>query len=191
MVFDSSGPIFQVADAADLRFGATDDFFIVARVTIEVPYAGGSGCLFHYLVTKFASNQSAADETGPLLVECTGPTGPVIYSGLQLGLVQISELAPATFTTGFDVVSLGRNASGTHIESFAGGTSTDATVTPVDVSSPGIPLAIGGVVLQGTPQLPYGGKVNRLYVFHAPANTFGSADFQMIRSYVANAAPLP
>jgi hypothetical protein len=137
-------------------------------------------------VAKFST-----DQTGPTLRECTDVGGPLLTGALQLNVVEARVTAPQTFTTAFGVVSFGRNLSGTRIETFAGGASTEATVTPTDVSASGNPFGIGGLISQGTPEAPYGGKVNRLYVFHAPPGTFTSADFETIRTYVANAAPLP
>jgi len=185
LLFGSSGPIFQVADTADLRFGATDDFFVVARVTIEAPTMANS-CLNHYLVSKLA-----ADQTGPVFYDCQFSAAPVMHGALKINLVESFATAPQSTGTGFGVVSFGRNASGTRIETFVAGTLTEATVTPTDVSATGSAFGIGGLIMQGTPAAPWAGKINRLYVFHAPPGTFGVAGFDAIRTYVASATPLP
>ena len=91
-------------------------------------------------------------------------------------------------------MSFGRNMNGTRIETYAGGTSIEVNVpTPVDVSSVGSAFMLGGFRVSGTGGIggPWLGKVNRLYVYHAPGGTFSAADFATIRAFVQDAAPRP
>ena len=55
------------------------------------------------------------------------------------------------------------------------------------------PFVVGGYRYLGTQGAAGGftGKVNRLYVYHAPAGTLTKADFDAIRTYVGNALPAP
>jgi hypothetical protein len=52
---------------------------------------------------------------------------------------------------------------------------------------------IGGGRSLGTGYVlpPYIGAINRLYVYHAPSGTFSTNDYETIRTFVKNAAPLP
>ncbi len=166
------------------RFGAADDFLIVARVMVEAP--PGTACTNRYLVSKLAT-----DMTGPALYECGTASRTVMYGSLQVDATFISVPAPAALVSGFGVVSFGRTASGTQLQAVAGTTSFAAAVSAIDVSAAGSAFAIGGLASAGTPSSGYLGQVNRLYVFHAPAGTFAVADFAAIRAWVANAAPVP
>jgi hypothetical protein len=192
MLFGSSGPYFEVADGPDFQFGTTDDFFIVARATLEeaLPLAG-AGCPFHYLVSKY----SADDATGPHLRYCSQSNGHDLTGALKLAAAEADiAVVPASLSTSYGVVSFGRNQSGTRIETYAAGLAIEVNLpSKVDVSSPGSPFIIGGARLHGTGALfaSYLGKINRLYVYHAPGGTFAKADFDAVRAYVQNAMPLP
>jgi hypothetical protein len=188
MVFTATGPVFQVADAADLHFGATDDFLVVARATVSVPLETGTGCSFHYLFSKYAADAS----TGPTLRVCPLSTGQELDGSLQAMLqVEADVPVPVTFSLASGVVSFGRNLSGTRIETFVGSASKTVNITPIDVSASGSPFVIGGAGSGTTTYGYYVGTINRLYVFHAPAGTFAPTDFATIRTFVANAQPLP
>jgi hypothetical protein len=94
--------------------------------------------------------------------------------------------------TDYSVLSFGRNLSGTRIETYGAGTSNEVTLmAPIDVTSPGSPFMVGGHRNAGTGPvgLGYNGKINRLYVYHAPAGTFTKANFDTIRTYVNDALP--
>jgi hypothetical protein len=190
MVFGATGaPIFEVPDTADLRFGTTDDFFVVARATIEVPAGSGSGCAFHYLFSKYATDGA----TGPHLRVCAD-VGRDLVGSLKLGASEAKIAVPLPLTTAYGVVSFGRNLNGTRIETYGGGTSNEVAVASlIDVSTVGSPFMVGG--FRPTPASgaagAWYGKVNRLYVYHAPGGTFSAADFATIRGYVSGAAPLP
>jgi len=190
MVFGATGPIFEVPDSADLRFGTTDDFMIVARTTIEVPAGSGSGCAFHYLFAKYSNTDGAS---GPHLRVCADP-GRNLIGSLKLVSSDATVAVPPVLTTTYGVVSFGRNVNGTRIETYAGGTSIEVNVPSlVDVSSVGSPFMVGGFRGSGTGGTggSWLGKVNRLYVYHAPGGTFSAADFATIRAFVKDAAPLP
>lgn len=188
MSFGMSGPVFEVADQPDLRFGTTDDFLFVARVTSPEPLSGNGGCTFRYLFGKYASDGirgvawrlCARDER-----EITG--------ALSLVSENVTAIMPASFVTTFGVTSFGRNLSGTRIEVAAGATVAQRTGAPYDVDATGSPAMIGGFRGMGTGAVggAYRGKVNRLYVYHAPGGTFSASDFTTIRNFVAAAAPLP
>jgi len=192
MVFTATGPAFQIADSADLRFGAMDDFLVVARVTMSVPMEASTGCAYHYLFSKFATDQS----TGPTLHVCAPNTGQELDGSIQLAQDFSREAdvgVPTVFTTTSGVVSFGRNLNGTRIETFVGSASATTAVPATDVSATGRPFIIGAAQTGTTPPIGgfYIGTVNRLYVFHAPPGTFATGDFATIRAYVASAAPLP
>lgn len=187
IVFGAGGPIFEVPDSPDLRFGTTDDFFVVARATVEVPAGSGSGCAFHYLFAKYSTADST---TGPHLRVCADTTRDLVGS-LKLGAGDAKIVVPAPLTTGYGVVSFGRNLNGTRIETYGAGASIEVAVPSLfDVSSGGSPFMVGGHRSGGAGG-PWFGKINRLYVYHAPGGTFSAADFATIRSYVSGAAPLP
>jgi hypothetical protein len=192
MLFGASGPFFEVADGPDFQFGATDDFFVVARATIEEALpAPGANCPFHYLVSKYAGD----DATGPHLRFCSQSNGHDLTGALKLSAAEADiAVVPASLSTSYGVVSFGRNQSGTRIETYAAGLAIEMNLpSKVDVSSPGSPFIIGGARLHGTGALfaSYLGKINRLYVYHAPGGTFAKADFDAVRAYVQNAMPLP
>lgn len=190
IVFGAGGPIFEVPDSPDLRFGTTDDFFVVARATVEVPAGSGNGCAFHYLFAKYSTADST---TGPQMRVCADTTRDLIGS-LKLVAVDAKVVVPAPLTTSYGVVSFGRNMNGTRMETYGGGASIEVTVPSLfDVSSVGSPFMVGGHRSGGTggPGAAWLGKINRLYVYHAPGGTFTAADFATIRGYVSGAAPLP
>jgi hypothetical protein len=192
MLFGSSGPYFEVADGPDFQFGATDDFFVVARATLEEALpAPGANCPFHYLVSKYGAD----DATGPHLRFCSQSNGHDLTGALKLGTAEADiAVVPASLSASYGVVSFGRNQSGTRIETYAAGLSNEVTVpADVDVSSVGSPFIIGGARLHGTGVLfaTHLGKINRLYVYHAPGGTFAKADFDAVRAYVQTATPLP
>jgi hypothetical protein len=188
MVFDTTGPIFDVPDIADFRFGATDDFLVVARATITAPLDGNGGCAFHYLFGKYGSDGSS----GPHLRVCASDKRELIGS-LKLSSNDAKVSVPDALLTTFDVISFGRNQSGKRIETRAGTASVEINVvTPIDVSSVGTPLSLGGAHLAGGSVIgSWIGKVNRLYVYHAPPGMLSNTDFEDIRAYVKSAAPLP
>jgi hypothetical protein len=129
---------------------------------------------------------------GPNFRVCAPNTGQQLVGSLSVGLKDVSVAVPPQLQSTYDVISFGRNASGTRVETRAGGGSFEATVTTTDVSKAGSPVVIGGARLQGTGS-PFGtfiGKVNRMYVYHAPMGTFANGDFDTIRSYVKTATPL-
>lgn len=68
-----------------------------------------------------------------------------------------------------------------------------AVASLVDDSAPGSAFVIGGARGNGTGAAlgPWLGKVNRLYVYHAPGGTFTAADFAAIRAFVKDVTPLP
>lgn len=191
MVFDATGPFIDVADAPSLRFGATDDFFVVARALVAVPLEAGGGCTFHYLFTKYAGDGA----TGPHLRVCAPNTGSTLVGSIKLSSPgEASVNTPVSLASTFGVVSVGRTMAGTRVETYAAGASLETTIAAtIDTSSTGSALVLGGARLNGTGGTfgGYIGKVNRLYVYHAPPNTFSKADFDTIRAYVSSAAPLP
>jgi hypothetical protein len=188
MVFADDAPVFDIEDTQDLHFGATDDFFVVARTTIEVPLEADTGCTFHYLLGKYAED----DATGLQFRVCAPNTGRQLVGAVSLLVAEAGVAVPDSLQDTLGVVSFGRNESGTRIETYAGDVAFEQTIPPTDVSAPGKPLVVGaaraydGAILGG-----HIGRVNRLYVFHAPAGTFTAADFAAIREAVANAGPIP
>jgi len=190
MIFDTTGPVFDVADGPDLRFGATDDFFVVARVLVTAPLGSDSGCTFRYLFSKY----SADGATGPHVRVCAPNTGRDISGALKLGPAETTVAVPASLQSTYGIVSFGRIDSGTRIETYAAGVSQETTLAqPVDVSSSGSAFVVGGARLTGTGS-PFGawiGRVNRFYVYHAPPGTFTKGDLDGIRTYMAGAQPKP
>jgi hypothetical protein len=191
MTFSASGLYFDVADSPDLRFGATDDFVIVARATIAVPLeSGSSGCAFHYLYSKYFTD----NVTGPHMRVCAYNPVPQLAGSLKLTSADTTVDYPLKMQTSYDVVSFARNMSGLRIETYAGGVSNETTLNAtVDPSSTGSPFVLGGARQNGTGALfgSYIGNVNRLYVYHAPGGTFSVGDIANMRAYVKAAAPLP
>ena len=191
MVIGNAGPAFDLPDVADLRFGATDDFLVVARATIEVPVDVTSGCTNHYIFAKYAGD----GVTGAHLHVCSPNTGRGLMGSVKLGAGDAPIAIPTDYQpTDFTVLSFGRNQNGTRIETYGAGTSNEVTLNaPIDVSAPGSPLTIGAYRYQGTsaPSNGFIGKINRMYVYHAPSGTFSKADFDTIRTYVKDALPRP
>ncbi len=188
MIFDST-LFLDVADAPSLRFGTTDDFMVVARATEGVPLEPGSGCTFHYLFTKY----NADGATGTHIRVCAPNTGATLVGSVKLVSNDATVVPPGALQSQYGVISFARNVSGTRIETYAGGASFENTIPLIDVSSMGSALVLGGARANGTGGVfgGYIGKVNRLYVYHAPGGTFSKADLDAIRSYVQGAAPLP
>jgi len=189
MVFDTNGPIFDVPDSTDMRFGATDDFFIVARATLAVPLSSDSSCSFHYLFSKYDPDGGS---TGPQMRVCAPSTGRQLIGSINLVFVDDEVDAPTELVTTYDVLSFGRNLSGTRIETYGAGQVLEKTVSTVDVSSGGSAFVVGGARDQGTGVAfgSYIGNIQRMYVYHAPPGTFAKADFDTIRAFVSNPAPL-
>ncbi|NOU27451.1 MAG: hypothetical protein HOO96_06030 [Polyangiaceae bacterium] len=180
---------FDVQDSVDLRFGAADDFLYVARTSVSPPEDNGGGCAFRYLVSKYDMDGTRS----PMLRTCWKVGAHELVGALVIGQ-DTKVIAPPTLSTGFEVVSFGRYLSGTHTETFAAGQIADAVTALVDVSAPGTPLSVGVARVGGPAGSLIGywpGRLNRFYVYHAPAGTLGPADFARARDYVRGAHPIP
>jgi len=192
MAFDTAtGPIFDVADHADLQFGSTDDFFVVVRATLNAPNETGGGCTFRYLFAKYDPDGT----TAATVRACNENFGRKVTGALKFGITTESTVQyPGSLELTYGVLSFGRNQSGTRIETYAAGASFEQTAVPlVNVSAVGSPFVVGGYRYLGTQAAAggYTGKVNRLYVYHAPGGTFAKADYDAIRNWVATVKPIP